>query len=76
MIIDVLSRWCMLDVFGLALFLITTEGKELVKTQVQPGLYIVITAIALSYLLGLIAVMLNKAMIRANLNSSTSLDTQ
>jgi len=62
-LIDVLSRWCMLDVFGLALFLITTEGKELVKTEIQPGLYVVVTAIGLSYFLGLIAVMLNKLMI-------------
>jgi paraquat-inducible protein A len=76
MVVDVLSRWCMLDVFGLALFLITTEGKELVHTEVQPGLYVVVTAIALSYLLALIAIMLNKAMIRANLDSSTSSNTQ
>ena len=62
-LIDVLSRWCMLDVFGLALFLITTEGKDLVNTDIQPGLYVVVTAIGLSYLLGLIAIMLNKAMI-------------
>ncbi len=62
-LIDVLSRWCMLDVFGLALFLITTEGKELVKTDIQPGLYVVVAAIGLSYMLGVIAIMLNKAMI-------------
>ena len=53
----------MLDVFGLALFLITTEGKSLVKTQIQPGLYVVVIAIGLSYGLGVIAVTLNKLMI-------------
>ena len=62
-IIDSVSRWCMLDVFGLALFLITTEGKELVKTEIQNGLYIVVVAIALSYLLGAIAVALSKSML-------------
>ena len=62
-IIDSVSRWCMLDVFGLALLLITTEGKELVKTEIQNGLYIVVVAIALSYLLGAIAVALSKSML-------------
>lgn len=61
-IIDSTSRWCMLDVFGLALFLVTTEGKELVKTEIQDGLYIVVVAIALSYLLGAIAIALAKSM--------------
>ncbi len=60
--VDVLSRWCMLDVFGLALFLIATEGKDLVKTEIKPGLYIVVTAIGLSYVLAIIAIMLNKVM--------------
>ncbi len=72
-IIDVLSRWCMLDVFGLALFLITTEGKSLVKTQIQPGLYVVVIAIGLSYGLGVIAVTLNKLMLaRTNRIASES----
>ena len=74
-IIDVFSRWCMLDVFGLALFLITTEGKDLVKTEIRPGLYVVVVAIGLSYLLGLIAIMLNKAMIRGSLGAPESSDT-
>ncbi|MAI66777.1 MAG: hypothetical protein CMJ26_02730 [Phycisphaerae bacterium] len=69
-ILDVLSRWCMLDVFGLALFLITTEGKDLVKTEIQPGLYVVVSAIGLSYILGVMAIMLNKAMI-AKANRAT-----
>ena len=61
-IIDSISRWCMLDVFGLALLLVTTEGKDLVKTEIQNGLYIVVVAIALSYLLGAIAIALTKSM--------------
>jgi hypothetical protein len=53
----------MLDVFGLALFLVTTEGKDLVKTEIQNGLYVVVVAIALSYLLGAIAIALSKSML-------------
>lgn len=64
-VIDSTSRWCMLDVFGLALFLVTTEGKELVKTEIQNGLYVVVAAIALSYLLGAIAIALSKSMINS-----------
>jgi paraquat-inducible protein A len=62
-LIDSISRWCMLDVFGLALFLVTTEGKDLVKTEIQNGLYVVVVAIALSYLLGAIAISLSKSMV-------------
>jgi len=62
-VIDSTSRWCMLDVFGLALFLVATEGRELVKTEIQDGLYIVVVAIALSYLLGAIAIALSKSMV-------------
>ena len=51
----------MLDVFGLALFLVTTEGRDLVKTEIQNGLYVVVVAIALSYLLGAIAIALSKS---------------
>ncbi|MBC8309486.1 MAG: paraquat-inducible protein A [Planctomycetes bacterium] len=75
-VIDEFSRWSMLDVFGLALFLITTEGKDLVKTEIQPGLYIVVAAIGSSYLLAVIAIMLNKAMLHSNTISATSSDTQ
>ena len=37
----------------------------MVKTEIQEGLYIVVVAIALSYLLGAIAVLLSKAMLRS-----------
>ncbi len=60
-----LSRWSMLDVFGLALFLVTTEGKDLVKTEIQPGLYLVLVAIGLCYFLGFLAFALHKAMVRS-----------
>jgi paraquat-inducible protein A len=63
-ILEGLSNWSMLDVFGIALFLITSEGKDLVNTKVQPGLYIVIIAIALSYILGFVAVALHRVMIK------------
>ena len=61
-VIDSFSRWCMLDVFGLALFLVATEGKELVKTKVLSGLYIVVIAIGLSYLLAAMAILISRAL--------------
>jgi len=61
-VIDSISRWCMLDVFGLALLLIATEGKELVKTEVLSGLYVVVVAICLSYILGAIAIAVSNAL--------------
>ena len=63
-LLEGLSNWCMLDVFGISLFLITSEGKDLVNTEIQPGLYIVVIAIALSYILGFVAVSLHRVMIR------------
>jgi paraquat-inducible protein A len=63
-LLEGLSRWSMLDVFGIALFLIVFQGKDLVKTELQPGLYTVVVAIALSYLLGFIAVSLHKVMLK------------
>ena len=65
--IEGLSRWCMLDVFGLALFLVTTEGKNLVKTEIQSGLYVVLAAIGLSYVLGFVAVLVHKGMVRSEI---------
>ncbi len=61
-VIDSFSRWCMLDVFGLALFLVATEGKELVKTKVLSGLYLVVIAIGLSYLLAAMAILISRAL--------------
>jgi paraquat-inducible protein A len=64
MILEAMSRWSMLDVFGIALFLVASEGKDLVKTEIQPGLYTVVIAIGLSYLLGFVAVTLHSVMIK------------
>ena len=63
-ILEGLSRWSMLDVFGVSLFLVTSEGKDLVNTKVQPGLYTVVIAIALSYVLSFVAVALHRVMIK------------
>jgi len=63
-ILEGLSRWSMLDVFGVSLFLVTSEGKDLVNTKVQPGLYTVVIAIALSYALSFVAVALHRVMIK------------
>ncbi len=38
-------QWTMLDVFGLALLVFLTEGDSLVKTDVKPGLYLLLAAI-------------------------------
>ncbi|MBC23508.1 MAG: hypothetical protein CMJ32_06275 [Phycisphaerae bacterium] len=43
-----LGRWSMLDVFGLALILIMSEGKEFIKTDVQSGLYFMVLAIIIN----------------------------
>ena len=42
-----LWQWAMLDVFGLALLVFLTEGDELVKTSVKPGLYLIEAAIVI-----------------------------
>ena len=41
-------------------------GRGMVKTEIQNGLYIVVVAIALSYLLGAIAVLLSKAVLTSS----------
>jgi hypothetical protein len=43
-----------------------TRGGCMVKTEIQNGLYIVAVAIALSYLLGAIAVLLLKAVLTSS----------
>ncbi len=63
-LLEGMARWSMLDVFGIALFLVASEGKDLVKTEIQPGLYTVVIAIGLSYLLGFVAVTLHKLMVK------------
>ena len=41
----------MIDVFGLALILILTEGQEMIRTEVHSGAYILVAAIALTVVL-------------------------
>jgi len=45
---ELLSHWSMLDVFGLALLIFLFEGDALINTTVQPGLFAVASAIAIS----------------------------
>ena len=44
-ILTALWQWTMLDVFGLALLVFLTEGDSLVRTDVKPGLYLMVVAI-------------------------------
>ena len=44
-VLTALWQWTMLDVFGLALLVFLTEGDSLVKTDVKPGLYLMLAAI-------------------------------
>tara|TARA_B100001059_G_C17837239_1_gene589079 strand:- start:1548 stop:2630 length:1083 start_codon:yes stop_codon:yes gene_type:complete len=46
-----IARWSMLDVLGLALFLVLTEGQRMIQTQVLVGLYFVICSILLAVVL-------------------------
>jgi uncharacterized paraquat-inducible protein A len=57
--LDLVARWSMLDVFGLALILILTEGQRMVRTDIRTGLYCLIGAIALTVLLPLLATRLD-----------------
>ncbi len=57
--LDLVARWSMLDVFGLALILVLTEGQRMVRTDVRIGLYCLIGAIALTVLLPMLATRLD-----------------
>ena len=50
-VLNILARWSMIDVFGLALILILTEGQEMIRTEVHSGAYILVAAIALTVVL-------------------------
>ncbi|MDG2292211.1 MAG: paraquat-inducible protein A [Phycisphaerales bacterium] len=50
-ILNIFARWSMIDVFGLALILILTEGQEMIKTDVHSGAYILVAAIVLTVVL-------------------------
>ena len=57
----ILARWSMLDVFVIALFLVMAEGRHLVRTQVQEGLYVVVAAAGISYLMNVLAAVLHRS---------------
>jgi paraquat-inducible protein A len=40
------GRWSGLEVFGLALLLVVTEGRELIRTEVRDGAWVLLAAIA------------------------------
>lgn len=49
------ARWSMLDVLGLALFMVLTEGQRMIKTDIRSGLYFLMISIILAVVLPLIA---------------------
>lgn len=66
-----LGIWSMLDVFGLSLLLIMTEGRTLIRTEAQEGLYLVIAAIVICWLVtGLAAWLVTQE--RSNGEAATS----
>ena len=50
-----ISSWVMLDVFGLALLLFLTEGSTVIPIERAPGYWVVFVAIAMNFVLGLVA---------------------
>ena len=46
-VLDVLTGWSMLDVFGLSLLIFLLEGKRLIYTKAQAGLFVLCGVIAL-----------------------------
>lgn len=46
--LDILQRWTMLDVFGLAIGLFLLEGSNLVPIEYQPGVWLIVVAVALN----------------------------
>ena len=49
-LIRIVGEWSMLSVFLMALSIVVTEGEQMVKTQIRPGIYAIIVAIAFSVL--------------------------
>jgi uncharacterized paraquat-inducible protein A len=58
-ILNIFARWSMLDVFGLALILILTEGQDMVKTDVGAGAYLLVLAIVTTVVLPVFATWLD-----------------
>ena len=49
--IRLVDRWCMLDVFGLAIGLFLLEGSNLVPIEKRGGVWLLVVAVAASVLL-------------------------
>jgi uncharacterized paraquat-inducible protein A len=49
-LIRIVGEWSMLSVFLMALAIVVTEGEQMVKTEIRPGIYAIIVAIAFSVL--------------------------
>tara|TARA_B100001059_G_C17814273_1_gene574158 strand:+ start:907 stop:1956 length:1050 start_codon:yes stop_codon:yes gene_type:complete len=49
-LIRIVGEWSMLSVFLMALSIVVTEGEQMVKTEIRPGIYAIIVAIAFSVL--------------------------
>ncbi len=56
----------MLDVFGLALLVFLTEGDSLVRTDVKPGLYLMVAAIIILTAIFWIVTTANRRMCHAS----------
>jgi uncharacterized paraquat-inducible protein A len=49
-LIRIIGEWSMLSVFLMALAIVVTEGEQMVKTEIRPGIYAIIVAIAFTVL--------------------------
>ncbi len=49
-LIRIVGEWSMLSVFLMALSIVVTEGEQMVKTDIKPGIYAIIVAIAFTVL--------------------------
>ena len=49
-LIRIVGEWSMLSVFLMALSIVVTEGEQMVKTEIRPGIYAIIVAIAFTVL--------------------------
>ncbi len=49
-LIRIVGEWSMLSVFLMALSIVVTEGEQMVKTEIRPGIYAIMVAIAFTVL--------------------------
>ena len=45
-LVRIIGEWSMLSVFLMALAIVVTEGEQMVKTEIKPGIYAIMVAIA------------------------------